>query len=114
MGLPIPKANILFDTDDRREMVIRREEFVEEMTKATAQGITGETVWGGPIEPDRPSDFPVLHVRHDAKRTGEVRKALDDIEMAKGVYDATWQGSKSEMFSKEWTLGFRGLSLAIR
>lgn len=104
MGLPIPSAQVLFDTDDRREMADRRLEFVEEMTKATAAGNMGETTWGSPLDAERPSDFPILQVRRDAKRAAEVRKALDDVEMQKGVYDSPWQGSKSEYFSKEWTL----------
>lgn len=104
MGYPVPPARILFDTEDRRELVERRTEFVEEMTKATAAGVMGETTWGSPIDNDRPKDFPILSVRRDQTRAAEVRKALDDMEMAKGVSDSPYQGSRSEFLSKEWTL----------
>ena len=59
MGLPIPPSQILFDTDDRREMVDRRLEFVEEMTKATIAGNVGETQWGEAIDPQRPDDYRI-------------------------------------------------------
>jgi hypothetical protein len=110
MGYPIPPAQILFDTTDRREMVERRMEFVEEMTKATAAGVTGETVFGGVFDADRPSDFPIASVRRDPSRSAKVREALDGAEMAKSSIDGgSWTGSRSEMFSKEWTLLARGV-----
>src|SRR5579863_8231900 len=104
MGYPVPPARVMFDTDDRRELVERRPEFVEEMTKATVAGVMGETTWGSPIDNDRPKDFPILSVKRDQARAAEVRKALDDMEMAKGSADSTWSGSRSEYLSKEWTL----------
>jgi hypothetical protein len=104
MGYPIPPAQIMFDTNDRSEMVERRTEFVEEMTKATVAGAMGETTWGSPIDSDRPRDFPILAVRRDASRAEEVRKAMGDVELSKSAYDSTWQGSRSEYLSKEWTL----------
>ena len=80
-------------------------EFVEEMTKATAAGVTGETVFGGVFDTDRPSDFPIASVRRDPSRSAKVREALDGAEMAKSSIDGgSWTGSRSEMFSKEWTL----------
>lgn len=109
MGYPIPPAQIMFDTDDRREMVERRTEFVEEMTKATVAGNVGETVWDGAIDPQRPDEFRIGNqvvgrVRRDTSRAAEMRKAMDDVEMAKSVYDTPFQGGRSEYLSKEWTL----------
>ena len=112
MGLPIPPSQILFDTDDRREMVDRRLEFVEEMTKATIAGNVGETQWGEAIDPQRPDDYRIGNqvigaLRRDPSRASEVRKALDDVEMVKSVGDSNgtqWLGGRSEYLSKEWTL----------
>lgn len=113
MGLPIPPAQILFDTNDRREMVERRMEFVEEMTKATIAGNVGETTWGGSIDPDRPDNFRIGNqvigsIRRDPSRAVEVRKALDDVEMAKSIDPGNWTGGRSQYLSKEWTLRLRG------
>ena len=112
MGLPIPPSQILFDTDDRREMADRRLEFVEEMTKATIAGNVGETQWGEAIDPQRPDDYRIGQqvigtIRRDSSRAGDVRKAIDDFEMAKSVGDSNetrWVGGRSEQLSKEWTL----------
>ena len=42
----VPPAKQLFaDADSPRELVARREEFVQEMTKATVAGLVGETVF---------------------------------------------------------------------
>lgn len=113
----IPKADVLYDIGaglgeakrplngaERAEMVDRHEQFVEEMTKATVAGVSGETAWGDAIDPERPREFPVLKVRRDAARSGDTRKFLDDVEMAKGVMDSPFSGARSEVLSKEWTL----------
>ena|ERR1022692_2161677 len=114
----VPKADVLYDigprpgesrrpltAEERHDMVDRHEMFVEEMTKATVAGLTGETTWGNLIDQDRPKDFPIMSVRHDAARAADVRKALDDVEMAKSVSgDQVWSGSRAEVLSKEWTL----------
>ena len=112
----IPKADVLYDVGpglgeakrslssaERAEMVDRHESFVEEMTKATVAGLTGETVWGSPIDPDSPNAFPVLSVRHDSKRANDVSKAMGDVEMAKGLSDSGFTGARAEILSKEWT-----------
>jgi hypothetical protein len=113
----IPKADVLYDigpglgqqkrplnSAERAEMVDRHEMFVEEMTKATVAGNLGETTWGAPIDEQRPRDFPISQVSRNASRSADVRKALDDVEMAKGVADSQWSGARSEILSKEWTL----------
>lgn len=109
MGYPIPPAQIMFDTNDRKEMVERRTEFVEEMTKATIAGNVGETTWGGAIDPDRPDEFRIGNqvigrVRRDPARSAEVSKALMDVEMAKSIDGSSYTGGRSEYLSKEWTL----------
>ena len=104
MGFPVPPAQILFDTNDRRELVERRMEFVEEMTKATAAGVMGESTFGGDIDPDRPGNFPIPQVRRDPARATEVRKALDDMELSKSSIDpGGYTGGRSQYFSKEWS-----------
>ena len=109
MGYPIPPARIMFDTEDRRELVERRMEFVEEMTKATIAGNVGETTWGGAVDPDRPDDFRIGNqviglVRRDSARAAEVRKALEDVEMAKSMDGGNFIGGSSQYLAKEWTL----------
>lgn len=113
----LPKADIMYDIgpkagetrrslnrDERSELVDRHENFVEEMTKATAAGLYGETTWGDPVDSDRPKNFPIPQIRREPSRSSEVRKALDDVEMAKGLSESSWSGSRSEALSKEWTL----------
>lgn len=113
----IPKADALYDigpglgepkrpltSTERAEMVDRHELFVEEMTKSTVSGITGEVTWGDPIDTERANAFPIARTRVNTTRSGDVRKALDDVEMAKSVSESTWSGARSEVLSKEWTL----------
>ena len=113
----LPKADVLYDigpglgepkrplnSTERAEMVDRHEMFVEEMTKATIAGNVGETQWGGPIDPDRPNAYPIAVTRRDEARSGEVRKALGEFELAKGSYASTFTGGRTEVLAKEWTL----------
>ena len=113
----LPKPDVLYDigdpkrqmtSDERREMVDRHEQFVEEMTKATVAGMTGEATWGGDIDSERPGSFPIQRVRREASRASETRRVLGDVEMAKGLDETPWSGSRSEVLSKEWTLQERG------
>jgi hypothetical protein len=113
----IPKADILYDVGpglgepkrsltsaERAEMVDRHELFVEEMTKATVSGLSGETTWGDAIDPERPREFPILKMRREPSRSADTRKILDDVDVAKGVAEPRFQGARSEALSKEWTL----------
>lgn len=101
-GLGEPKRSL--NSAERAEMVDRHELFVEEMTKATVSGLSGETTWGDAIDPERPHAFPVLKARRESSRTTETRKILDEVEMAKGVSGRHFDGARAERLSKEWTL----------
>ena len=82
-----------------REIAEAREEFVQEMTKATVAGLTGATQFGVG-EPDQ-RHFPIMPVKHDPSRSNLVQKGLEDYEMAKSAEPAhgAW-----DRLSKEWTL----------
>ena len=82
-----------------REIAEAREEFVQEMTKATVAGLTGATQFGVG-EPDQ-RHFPIMPVKHDPSRSNLVQKGLEDYELAKSAEPAynAW-----DRLSKEWTL----------
>lgn len=113
----IPKADVLYDigpglgerrrpltSAERAEMVDRHEQFVDEMTKATVAGMSGETTWGDAVDYERPRDYPIMKVRRNADRAAATRQILGDVEMAKSVGDSQFQGARAEALSKEWTL----------
>lgn len=96
----VPPAKTLFaDAESPRELVEKREDFIAEMTKATAAGLTGETVWGTP-DPNM-IGVPIAPVTRNVAKAGAAEKALADFEMAKSVEGgaAAW-----DRLSKEWTL----------
>jgi hypothetical protein len=118
----IPNARELFDGDtspsaqaDRggalrknvksdREVTESRQEFLEEMHKATIAGLNGDVSFvqaapGTVAEGYIPGRGPVAPIARNATNSGAVRKALDDYEMAKSAGTADW----SEL-SKEWSL----------
>ena len=103
MAYAVPPAKQMFgDTENPRELVERREEFVQEMTKATVAGLTGETTWG---TPDASAGQMLPPVVTNAARKGIARTALADYEMAKSTESApaAW-----DRLSKEWSLLTRG------
>lgn len=113
----IPKADVLYDIgpgvgeksrrltgDERREMVDRHEQFVDEMTKATVAGFSGETQWGDAVDPERPSAFPIMKMRRETSRATETHRLMGEVEMAKGLSESRFQGARGEFLSKEWTL----------
>ena len=118
----IPNARELFDGDtspsaqaDRggalrknvksdREVTESRQEFLEEMHKATIAGLNGEVSFvqaapGTVAEGFIPGRGPVAPIARNAANAGNVRKALDSYEMAKSAGNADW----AEL-SKEWSL----------
>ena len=82
-----------------RQIAEEREVLVQEMTKATVAGLTGETQWGMAAPDQR--HFPIMPVTHDPSRSAIVRKGLEDYEMAKSAEPAynAW-----DRLSKEWSL----------
>ncbi len=120
MALPIPSARELMDgstsaeeqayrrssntvVKSAREVADEYDEFTAEMTKATIAGLNGEVGWDS--SPDAPRAYigsqQVAPIRHDISRSSQVRKAMDDYEMAKSTEGASeaW-----DRLSKEWTL----------
>ena len=124
--MSIPNARELFDGDtdpsaqserngalrknvkSNREVTELRQEFLAEMTKATIAGLNGDTAFVQGQPGDVAMGFvtnpygetrqvPPITKNHSAAT--QVRKALDDYEMAKSAGNADW----SEL-SKEWTL----------
>ncbi len=118
MGLPVPSARELTDgvtsaaelaergsmnrvSKSAREVSDAYAEFLGEMNKATVAGLTGETTWDSSSES---SGFVgtqrVAPIRHETSRSSNVRKALDDYEMAKSAGTTSSWGE----FEKEWSL----------
>ena len=96
----VPPAKQLFaDADSPRELVARREEFVQEMTKATVAGLVGETAWGTPDPNMLNSPVPPV-VRNQAARAATAQ-ALENYELAKSTESASQAWDR---LSKEWTL----------
>ena len=118
----IPNARELFDGDtepsaqherggalrknvlSNREVTEARQEFLEEMTKATIAGLNGEVGFvqaqpGTYAEGYIPGRGPVAPIARNESRREIVRKAVDDYEMAKSVGNADF-----ENFAKEWSL----------
>ena len=124
--MSIPNARELFDGDteasaqserngalrknvkSNREVTELRQEFLAEMTKATIAGLNGDTAFVQGAPGDVAMGFvtnpygetrqvPPITKNHAA--AGQVRKALDEYEMAKSAGTADW----GEL-SKEWTL----------
>ena len=96
----VPPAKQLFaDADSPRELVARREEFVQEMTKATVAGLVGETVWGTPDPNMLGTPVPPV-VRNQAARVSTAQ-ALENYELAKSTESASQAWDR---LSKEWTL----------
>ena len=94
------RKNVKSDRDVRDE----RQEFLEEMTKATIAGLNGDTdfVRGTPDQVAQgyiPGRGPVMPIATNPTRREAVRKAMDDFEMAKSAGTADW----GEL-EKEWTL----------
>ena len=94
------RKNVKSDRDVRDE----RQEFLEEMTKATIAGLNGDTdfVRGTPDQVAQgyiPGRGPVMPIATNPTRREAVRKAMDDFEMAKSAGTANW----GEL-EKEWTL----------
>lgn len=106
MGSSLPSARQLFaDASTPAELAERHEALVKASTEATISGLSGETYFDGQHE----SGTVMVSKRADKRR--EVRKALDDLELAKSVDPAVMAalntqltGSNAEMLSKEWTL----------
>lgn len=104
MPFNVPASQEMFsDATDRKDLVDRREEFIAKMTEATAEAVMGVTQWGDVVDSANPNSHPPM-LKHNRARAEEVRKALNDVELVKGAYDSSFTGSKSEYFSKEWTL----------
>lgn len=108
MAMSLPGARELFaDADTPSNLVDRKEALAKAMTESTIAGLAGETNFdGGQHETGTPL------VAHRNDKRAAVRKALAELDLAKGVdpsimaaLDAQLTGSKSEMLSKEWTLG---------
>ena len=96
----VPPAKQLFaDADSPRELVARREECVQEMTKATVAGLVGETAWGTPDPNMLNSPVPPV-VRNQAARAATAQ-ALENYELAKSTESASQAWDR---LSKEWTL----------
>src|SRR6185437_3068499 len=86
-------------------LVEQKDALVKAATEATISGLSGETYFGNNHE----SGAPMIAKRDDKRAA--VRKALEELEMAKSVdpaamaaLNAALTGAKSEMLSKEWTL----------
>lgn len=109
----LPKGDVLYDVgpgrgklnaSERAEMVDRHEMFVEEMTKSTVAGLSGETIWGAAIDSERPNAFGIPQIARDDRRVADTRGILNDVEMAKGISERRFDGARAERLSKEWTL----------
>lgn len=119
----VPNARILFDgSNDPAELALRKginapaksaaqvtddhAAFVEEMTKATIEGLNGGVAFDTSHEVTTAIQGPmgdvrtVMPIARQKSRSADVRKAVDSYEMAKSVGDADF-----ENFAKEWTLG---------
>ena len=97
MAYSLPGSKVLFaDATSPRELSERKDELVEAMTKATAEGIMGATTWGTKDE-----YMPIPNVVRDNSRANEVAKAIDNLGMAKM---AKGSGESFESLAKEWTL----------
>src|SRR6185437_15360485 len=86
-------------------LVEQKDALVKAATEATISGLSGETYFGNNHE----SGAPMIAKRDDKRAA--VRKALEELEMAKSVdpaamaaLNAALTGAKSAMLSKEWTL----------
>ena len=100
MAYALPPVRQLFgDAETPREMAERKEELVQEMTKATIAGLTGETTWG-PKDPNF-MDSPIGGVVNKPSRSARVEKAYGDYELAKSVEA---QPTAWDNLQKEWTL----------
>ena len=100
MAHALPPAKQMFaDADSPRELVERREELVEAMTKATVAGLTGETTWG--IADPNMLGNPVPPVVTNPAKRGATSAAIEQYELAKSTEaaPAAW-----DRLSKEWTL----------
>lgn len=96
MAYSLPQSRILFsDTQNARELSERKDELVEAMTKATAEGIVGHTTWGTKDE-----YMPIPNIVRDSSRSEDVRKAVDNLGMAKMAKGTAEYGE----LAKEWTL----------
>lgn len=112
MGASLPAARDLFaDAATPAELAERKDALVKAATEATISGLTGETFFGGPDGGAGQHSTGAPLVAKRADRRAEVRKAIEELELAKSVdpavmaaLDAQLTGAKSEMLSKEWTL----------
>ncbi len=87
-----------------REVTEARQEFLEEMHKATIAGLNGEVGFvqaapGTTAEGYIPGRGPVAPIARNESRREIVRKAIDDYSMAKSAGNADF-----ESFAKEWSL----------
>ena len=100
MAYALPPAKQMFgDAESPRELVERRVELVEAMTKATVAGLTGETTWGT-ADPNMLNN-PVPPVVTNPAKRGATQTAIEQYEMAKSTEASpvAW-----DRLSKEWTL----------
>lgn len=87
-----------------REVTEARQEFLDEMRKATIAGLNGEVGFvqsapGSYAEGFIPGHGPVAPIARNESRRDAVRKAVDEYEMAKSDGSANF-----ESFAKEWSL----------
>ena len=96
MAYSLPQSRILFsDAQNARELSERRDELVEAMTKATAEGFTGHVTFGA-----KDDYMPIPAIVRDSSKVNEVRKALDDLSMSKMAKGTAEYGD----LVKEWSL----------
>src|ERR1700676_1265919 len=96
MAYSLPGSRVLFsDAESPRELSERKDELVEAMTKATAEGITGNLTWG-----TKDDYMPIPQIVRDNSRAEDVRKAVDNLGMAKMAKGTAEFGE----LAKEWTL----------
>jgi len=106
MAAALPRASDLFaDAASPAEMAERKDALVKAATDSTVSGLTGETYFDGQHESSG------ARIAKRADKRAEVRKALEELEMAKSLdpsvmaaLNAQLTGSKAELLSKEWTL----------
>jgi hypothetical protein len=106
MAHALPGVKQLFaDATSPTALAERKEALVKAATESTISGLSGETNFAGQHETG------AVLIEHKADKRNMVRKALDELELAKGVdpsvmaaLNTALTGGNTEMLSKEWTL----------